>query len=115
MNTNPLLRADFPDPDVIRVDDCYYMVSTSMHFMPGAPILRSFDLRNWEIACYVYDVLEATGARALANGEGINELGLWAASLRNHPNTFYLGFTCKDNPCTYHYTAANLACTWTRR
>ena len=115
MNTNPLLRADFPDPDVIRVDDCYYMVSTSMHFMPGAPILRSFDLRNWEIACYVYDVLEPTGARALADGEGIYGQGMWAASLRNHQNKFYLVFSCKDNRSTYLYTADNIAGPWTRR
>ena len=41
---------DYPDPDVIRVDDTYYMISTTMHFMPGGVILRSYDLVNWEIA-----------------------------------------------------------------
>ena len=38
---NPILKGDFPDPDVIRVGDTYYMVSTTMHFMPGCVILRS--------------------------------------------------------------------------
>ena len=35
---NPVTRLDYPDPDVIRVDDTYYMVSTTMHFMPGCEI-----------------------------------------------------------------------------
>ena len=39
--TNPILGMDFPDPDVIRVDDTFYMVSTTMHFFPGCEILRS--------------------------------------------------------------------------
>ncbi len=39
--TNPILWADVPDPSVIRVDDIYYMVSTSMHSMPGCPIMKS--------------------------------------------------------------------------
>ena len=37
---NPVIWADFPDPDVIRVDDWFYMVTTSMHTMPGCPIMR---------------------------------------------------------------------------
>ena len=45
---NPITRLDYPDPDVIRVDNTYYMVSTTMHFMPGCEILRSYDLVNWE-------------------------------------------------------------------
>ena len=40
---NPVLPLDYPDPDVIRVDDTYYMVSTTMHFMPGCVILRSYN------------------------------------------------------------------------
>ena len=42
---NPVLPLDYPDPDVIRVDDTYYMVSTTMHFMPGCVILRSEERR----------------------------------------------------------------------
>ena len=48
MNVNPITRLDYPDPDVIRVEDTYYMVSTTMHFMPGCEILQSFDLVHWE-------------------------------------------------------------------
>ena len=45
--TNPIIPSDYPDVDVIRVEDTYYMVSTTMHFMPGAVILRSYDLGHW--------------------------------------------------------------------
>ena len=54
---NPMLWADVPDPDIIRVGDTYYLVSTTMHLMPGAPIMRSRDLKNWETIGYVYDRL----------------------------------------------------------
>ena len=57
---NPVLPLDYPDPDVIRVDDTYYMVSTTMHFMPGCVILRSYNLADWEIYSYVYETLELT-------------------------------------------------------
>ena len=55
-----IIPADFPDPDIIRVDNTYYMVSTTMHFMPGCEILRSYNLVEWEHAAYVYDELEPT-------------------------------------------------------
>ena len=44
---NPMLWADVPDPDVIRVGDTFYLVSTTMHLMPGAPVMKSKDLKNW--------------------------------------------------------------------
>jgi len=53
--TNPVIWADVPDVDVIRVGDTYYMVSTTMYFSPGAPIMKSKDLVSWEICNYVYD------------------------------------------------------------
>jgi beta-xylosidase len=39
--TNPVIYSDFPDPDVIRVDSTYYMVSTTMFIFPGVTILKS--------------------------------------------------------------------------
>lgn len=50
---NPLLMSDFPEPDVIRVGDTYYMLCTTKHFMPGGVILKSYDLMNWEIISYL--------------------------------------------------------------
>ena len=54
---NPLLWADVPDPDVIRVGDTFYLVSTTMHLMPGAPVMASKDLKNWETVGYIFDRL----------------------------------------------------------
>lgn len=50
---NPMLWADVPDPDVIRVGEYFYMVTTTMHLMPGCPVMRSRDLVNWEVISYV--------------------------------------------------------------
>jgi len=47
---NPIIWSDVPDVDAIRVGDTYYMVSTSMHSMPGCPIMKSKDLAHWELA-----------------------------------------------------------------
>ena len=55
---NPLIFADVPDLDIIRVGDTYYMVSTTMHFAPGCGIMKSKDLVNWEIVNYAYDELD---------------------------------------------------------
>ena len=53
--TNPILWGDWPDPDVIRVGDTFYMTSTSMHYVPGCPVLKSKDLVNWEMVSYAVD------------------------------------------------------------
>jgi beta-xylosidase len=49
---NPILYADYSDPDVIRVGDDYYMTASSFNCVPGLPILHSNDLVNWEIVNY---------------------------------------------------------------
>lgn len=46
--TNPVIFADVPDIDIIRVDDAFYMVSTTMHLSPGCPVMKSYDLVNWK-------------------------------------------------------------------
>ena len=46
---NPIIGADMPDPDLLRIGDTYYMVSTTMFYVPGAPVLKSKDLCHWEI------------------------------------------------------------------
>ena len=62
---NPIIKMDYPDPDVIRVDDTYYMASTTMHFFPGCAILRSYDLEHWELLSYVYERLDSTKGQCL--------------------------------------------------
>ena len=66
---NPIIGADMPDPDLLRVGDVYYMVSTTMFYMPGAPILRSKDLYHWEIVSYVFETIEDNEIYRLENGK----------------------------------------------
>ena len=112
--TNPVTKLDYPDPDVIRVGDTYYMVSTTMHFMPGCEMLRSFDLVHWEHMSYVYDRLDSTPGQKLENGENIYGQGMWAASLRFHKGLFYICFAANDTGKTYLFTAESAAGPWER-
>jgi beta-xylosidase len=109
--TNPLTRTDYPDVDVIRVEDTYYMVSTTMYFMPGCEILRSYDLVHWEHAAFVYDRLDSTPAQCLQEGNAYGK-GMWAASLRYHKGKFYVCFVANDTHKTYLYTADKVEGPW---
>ncbi len=100
-----IIPADFPDLDVIRVDDVYYMVSTTMHFMPGCVILRSYNLLDWEFCTYVFDELELTDGQTLKDNKGIYGRGMWAASLRYHNGKFYVSFVANDTHKTYLFTS----------
>ncbi|MBR3825893.1 MAG: glycoside hydrolase 43 family protein [Lachnospiraceae bacterium] len=112
--TNPIIKADFPDPDVIRVDDVYYMLSTTMHFRPGAVILRSFDLIHWEIVGHVFEHLGKTPEECM-QGERCNYgRGMWAGSLRYHNDKFYVCFSCLDTDETYIYEAEGVEGPWKR-
>lgn len=112
---NPLTKLDYPDVDVIRVDDTYYMVSTTMYFMPGCEILRSYDLAHWEHAAYVYDTLDGTERQRLEGDQNIYGCGMWAASLRYHKGTFYVCFVANDTHKTYLYTSASIDGSWEKR
>ncbi|GAB2545467.1 glycoside hydrolase family 43 protein [Gracilibacillus alcaliphilus] len=93
---NPIIWADIPDMSIIRVGSVYYMSSTSMHSMPGCPIMKSNNLRDWEIIGYVFDQLESNDAHHLRNGQHIYGQGAWASSLRYHNGKFYLCFSAND-------------------
>ena len=80
---NPIMWSDYPDPDLIRVGDAYYMVSTTMFFMPGVPILKSYDLVHWELVSYIFDRIE--GYDTVGAGYG---RGQWATSLREYGGRF---------------------------
>jgi beta-xylosidase len=94
--TNPLIYADFPDPDVIRVGDTYYMVSTTMQFFPGATLLQSKDLVNWEYLCNPLEMIEPSDAYNLLNGQQRYAKGQWASSLRYNNGRFYILFNTND-------------------
>lgn len=90
--SNPILFADYPDSEVIRVGDDFYYQSSSFHLVPGNPIMRSKDLVNWEPAGFSipdYRILE--DARYDLDGQHGNAYGIgsWAPSLRYHDGMFY--------------------------
>jgi beta-xylosidase len=106
--TNPIIWADVPDPSVIRVGTTYYMVSTSMHSMPGCPIMKSKNLMHWEIVNYVFDTLEDNEAHCLLDGKGIYGNGSWAACLRYHLGKFYVCFSANDMQQFYVYQTKDI-------
>ena len=88
MIDNPMLWADVPDPDIIRVGDTFYLVSTTMHLMPGAPIMKSKDLKNWETVGYIFDKLTDSPKYDLLQGTAYGR-GQWATSRKYHKGKFY--------------------------
>ncbi len=87
---NPVIYADFPDPDVIRVDDTYYMVSTTMHHFPGATIVKSKDLVNWEYCAQPLAELSTADRYSLLNNQNAYAAGMWACSMKYHNGKFHI-------------------------
>ncbi len=89
---NPVINADYSDPDAIRVGDDFYMVSSSFTHIPGLPILHSKDLVNWKIIGHAlkkqppYDVYDKVQHGA----------GVWAPSIRYYNNEFYIYYPDPD-------------------
>jgi DUF1680 family protein/beta-xylosidase len=110
--TNPLFYDEFSDPDLIRVGEDYYMTGTTMHTMPGLPILHSRDLVNWELLTYVFDTLDLGPEYRLEAGGDIYGKGIWAPTLRHHDGVFHI-FSNVNQQQTQHYFATNPAGPWT--
>ncbi len=104
---NPILYADYSDPDAVRVGDDYYLVSSSFDAVPGLPILHSKDLVNWEIVAHVYAAqppYEAFSKTQHGNGA-------WAPSIRYHAGEFYIFYPDPDYGI-YMVKAKNAAGPW---
>lgn len=99
--TNPLINSDMPDPDIIKANGYYYMVSTTMFFIPGAPILRSKDLKNWEIVSYIFDKIADNDIYNLKNGKNAYGACQWATTLAFYNGIFYAAFVCNDLKKTF--------------
>lgn len=82
---NPLIYADYSDPDVIRVNDDFFMVASSFNCIPGFPILHSKDLVNWKIVNYVIDEIPFSNYVKPQHGKGV-----WAPSIRYHDGYFWV-------------------------
>lgn len=124
---NPMLWADVPDPDVVRVGDTFYLVSTTMHLMPGAPVMASKDLKNWETISYIFDKLTDSPKYDLSftlpldqqKGEGVGTVygrGQWATSLKYHDGKFWALLAPNERGAmgdTYIFTAEKAEGPWT--
>jgi beta-xylosidase len=121
---NPILYADYSDPDVLRVGTHYYLVASSFHFSPGIPVLESVDLVHWRIIGHVlprlnfapgYDMVAPftlTDATAGPVGEGQRYGGgVWAPSLRYHDHKFYVYFPTPQEGI-FVSTAASMQGPW---
>lgn len=91
MYKNPILYADYSDPDVIRVGEDYYMVASSFTYLPGVPILHSKDLVHWEIINYCVWELPFDRYNQPAHGSGT-----WAPAIRHHNGMFYVFIPLPD-------------------
>ena len=112
---NPMIWADVPDPDVIRVGDTFYLVSTTMHLMPGAPIMKSKDLKNWETVGYIFDRLTDSPKYDLQQGT-VYGRGQWATSLKYHKGRFYALLAPNEQGSmgdTYIFSAEKAEGPWT--
>lgn len=88
---NPVLNVDYSDPDVIRVDNAYYMVCSDFHYL-GMQVLKSEDMVNWKIISQIYNRFDFPGWNKNKRYAG----GSWAPSIRYHEGKFWVYF------CTYH-------------
>jgi beta-xylosidase len=105
---NPIIWADVPDNAMIRVDDTYYMSSTTMHLSPGLPIMKSKDLVHWEMLNYAYETLVDNDAMNLNKGKDCYGAGSWASSLRYHKGTFYVSTFSATSGKTHVYSTQDI-------
>jgi len=90
--TNPIIFADYSDPDVIRVGDDFYLTASSFSSTPGLPILHSPDLVNWMIIGHAFGNYPFKQFATPQPG-----CGVWAPSIRYHNGEFYILFGDPDN------------------
>ncbi len=89
---NPVLHADYSDPDAIRVGEDYYMISSSFNHVPGLPILHSKDLVNWTLIGHALNRLVPFDHFSNVQHGG----GVWAPSIRYHNNEFLIYYPDPD-------------------
>ena len=103
---NPIICADYSDPDVIRHGDDFYLTASSMNCTPGLPILHSCDLVNWTIINHA--IKSVPGARYVEVQHGC---GVWAPAIRFHAGKFWIFFPTPDEGI-YVTTADHPASQW---
>lgn len=103
---NPVIAADYSDPDVIRVGENFYLTASSFNCTPGLPILHSNDLVNWTIIGHAVKNLPHARYARVQHG-----CGIWAPSLRFHNGQFWIFFPMPDEGI-YLVTADDPAGPW---
>lgn len=106
--SNPLTYTDTPDPDVIRVGDDFYLVTTTMYFCPMVPIMHSRDLVHWEIVSYVTPDIGDIDNYTFAGGKNAYGKGQWATSLKYHDGWYYVLFITNETRKTYIYRTQDI-------
>ncbi|MBR0165274.1 MAG: family 43 glycosylhydrolase, partial [Prevotella sp.] len=110
--TNPLFYDEFSDPDILRVDDDYYLAGTTMHTVPGLVILHSKDLVNWENISYCFDRFDFDDdAFSLRNHQEIYGQGIWAPAIRYANGLFYV-FSNINGKGLQCYTSKDIRGPW---
>src|SRR5256885_8944863 len=89
---NPIIHADYSDPDVIRVGEDFYMTASSFNAVPGLPILRSKDLVNWTIIGHVFTQQTPRAVYRKPQHGG----GVWAPAIRYHDGEFFIYYPDPD-------------------
>ena len=113
--TNPVLWEDLADVEVIRVNDTYYYTASTMHYSPGAPVLRSYDLVNWEFIGHSVPVLDWSAKYSMTSGQTAYVKGIWASSLKyRKSNGLFYWVGCIEFGTSYVYTASNPAGPWSK-
>ena len=103
---NPILFADFSDPDVIRVNDEYILTSSTFNYVPGLPILVSNDLVNWELKGFAIDRISEDGTGGIPHEDSTaigrryeiprHSEGVWAPSIRFHDGRYFIFYGMPD-------------------
>lgn len=107
---NPVLFADYSDPDVIRDGASYYLIASTFHFVPGIPILQSPNLVHWTILGHVVDRLTMDPRYSMVGGNRYGK-GVWAPSIRKHDGLFYVYFPTPTEGI-FLSTAASITGPW---
>jgi len=105
--SNPILHADYSDPDVIRVGDTYYMTASSFNNAPGLPLLESRDMVHWQLVGHALpQLVPAAQFERPAHGKGV-----WAPALRHHDGKFWIFYPDPDQG-VYVMTAPDFRGPW---
>jgi beta-xylosidase len=107
---NPILIADYSDPDVIRDGTNYYLVASTFHFVPGIPILQSTDLVHWTILGHVVQRMDMDPRYSMVGGNRYG-YGVWAPSIRKHDGLYYVYFPTPTEGI-FVSTAASITGPW---